>query len=561
MVFERHPRPPRRKGRGGFVLILVMIVVTMVSLAGLSFVVTLSTENKAAHLHGDQLQLEHVAASGTELLKAICGQSREDQQQMGGMFENPTLFRGVLVVDGQSEKQNARFSVVSPRIEDGRMAGIRFGVQDESARLNLALLPQWEAWEIGSGQRALMNLPGMTEAIADAILDWLDPDGTPRPAGAEAEYYASRGLPYGPRNGVPTSLEELLLVREVGRQALFGLDADFNHLTDETEIRMASGGFGDPSGEGALPWASMLTVYSAERNVTYEGRRRIDLNEKDLAKLYRRLGKAFEPSWTRFIIAYRQFGPERAGKAPSPEDGADLNVVATGPGKARFRRRRGRPADEIDLSLPARFQIESVLDLIGARVELHDPGEEDTGPRQGRVLESPFENDPVLMRDYLPKLADQTTVDHRAVIPGRVNVNEATREVLLGVPGLDPSTVDRIIASRGMRFGQNDPARRHATWLLTDGLVELDQMKRLLPYLTGRGDVFRAQVVAAYGEGGMAARAELVVDGTSSPPRQLYWKDMRLLGRGYPLEVLGVKSTGEASTAGMTMEGFDEMAL
>ena len=111
---------------------------------------------------------------------------------------------------------------------------------------------------------------------------------------------------------------------------------------------------------------------------------------------------------------------------------------------------------------------------------------------------------------------------------------------------------------RGVGFGENDPGRRHATWLLTEGLVDLDQMKELSRYLTGRGDVFRAQVIAGYGGGGLSARAELVVDGTGSPPRQLYWKDMRLLGRGFPLEALGLQSTQDASTAGMTIEGFDE---
>ena len=43
----------------------------------------------------------------------------------------------------------------------------------------------------------------MTEAIADAILDWIDPDDAPRPFGAEAEYYQGLGVPYVPRNGVP----------------------------------------------------------------------------------------------------------------------------------------------------------------------------------------------------------------------------------------------------------------------------------------------------------------------------------------------------------------------
>ena len=48
------------------VLIIVVVVVAMLSLAGLSFVATMHTENKAVHIQANQLQLEHVVGSGVE---------------------------------------------------------------------------------------------------------------------------------------------------------------------------------------------------------------------------------------------------------------------------------------------------------------------------------------------------------------------------------------------------------------------------------------------------------------------------------------------------------------
>jgi len=35
------------------------------------------------------------------------------------------------------------------------------------------------------------------------------------------------------------------------------------------------------------------------------------------------------------------------------------------------------------------------------------------------------------------------------------------------------------------------------------------------------------------------ARAEVVIDSTTVPPRQVYWKDLGLLGRGFSREVVG----------------------
>ena len=108
------------------------------------------------------------------------------------------------------------------------------------------------------------------------------------------------------------------------------------------------------------------------------------------------------------------------------------------------------------------------------------------------VLSCPLEDNPQAVRDQLPRLADLTTTTDQAVIYGRVNVNEAPRCVLLGVPGLDAAVVDRILSLRSTIADASGPGRRDAVWLLTEGLVDRPTMKALWPYLTGGGDVFRA---------------------------------------------------------------------
>jgi len=585
---------PRGAGRrSGMVVFVVMVVIVMISLAGLSFVLTMSTENKAAHLHGDELQLEQVAASGVELLKAVCEMAPTERARLGGLADNSERFRGVLVVDDGEGSHHARFSLVSPRIEEGQIVGSRFGAENESARLNLTALLDWEEQHAGAGHEALMNLPGMTEAIAAAILDWIDDDATPRASGAEADYYLGRGVPYGPRNATPTSLEELLLIRDVSRELLFGADADFNYQVDPRE--QSATGLASGTSEQQVPWASLLTVYSAERNATDEGRPRVHLNQNDLGALYQQLTEVFDESWARFIVAYRQFGPSDAAPGLDPTRPDRPQIGRPRPDRARMGERRGRfgmrgpgirsgfggvdpvppppgepvrpirpgrprglggdPVPELDLSLPAEFELASVLDLVGSRVQF--PGEEDDEgePQPGPVLESPFADDRNAMREYLPKLLDAVTLSEEKVIRGRINVNEAPREVLLAVPGMESSVVNQILAARAAHTG-DDGSRRHAAWLLSEGIVDLEGMKRLMPFLTGGGDVFRAQVVAFFDDSDLSARAEVVVDATVSPARQVYWKDMRLLGRGYSLEDLGARTPTDATPVAAP---FDEL--
>ncbi len=73
---RNHNRSTRRKPPRAMVLIIVVVVVAMISLAGLSFVSVMSIENRAARLQAGQLQLEHVAGSAVELLKAFLAQPR-----------------------------------------------------------------------------------------------------------------------------------------------------------------------------------------------------------------------------------------------------------------------------------------------------------------------------------------------------------------------------------------------------------------------------------------------------------------------------------------------------
>ena len=99
-----------------------------------------------------------------------------------------------------------------------------------------------------------MQLPGMTEALADALLDWVDTDESPRGFGAEAEYYETLSPPYAPRNGLPECLDELLLVRDVTRQLLYGGDDNRNdQLEPEETVRIeAAATTGNTGGEASF---------------------------------------------------------------------------------------------------------------------------------------------------------------------------------------------------------------------------------------------------------------------------------------------------------------------
>ncbi len=516
-------RASRRHHRSALVLVLVLIVVMMVALAGFTFAELMLTENKAARLNGEQLRLQQAIHSGVEHIKQFVEQPRATRDAAGGPHNNPRLFQAMPLEpelrDPGASANRLRFSVVAPasgEIPSQTLSpGIRFGLENESGRLHLADVLRYEQQTPGAGKDALLKLPGMTEAIAEAILDWIDPDSQPRPLGAEGDFYEGLEKPYSPRNGLPDCLEELLLVKGVTRELLFGGDANYNRILEPGENVPASRQTRAASIGPAEPWSWFLTLYSAQGNRDMQGQPRINLNSMHLVELHQRLTAAVGPEVAGFVIAYRQFGPTAPAVA-----GASAAPTA---GPAAF-----------DPTLPpaVAFTLRSVLDLVGVQVVVPASGSGGTA----MTFASPITIESGSL-EFLHKLLDVAAFDDLPVQSGLVSVNDAPAVVLQAVPGIDESLAQQIVTAR--QNASNVPtARRYPTWLLTEGLVDLETMKLLMPYLCGGGDVYRAQVVAHFDQPGLAVRAEVVIDGTSGAAREVLWRDLRFYGPGYPTEWL-----------------------
>jgi type II secretory pathway component PulK len=532
-------RFPRGKlHRRGSMLLLTLIVVALLTLGAMAFFERMFAEHRASRAHGRQLQARHLAESGIEYIKAVVAQDPKTLLESGGLYANPSLFQGILVMDDPFAAFRGRFTALSPDLTtDGYYGGVRYGLENESSRLNLnTVLLADNSGEDGA-RKVLMTLPGITESIADAILDWLDEDHDSRLLGAERDYYSSINPPYEPRNGPLGSIEELLLVREVTPALLFGADLNRNTGIEVSEEPLTKiDNFDNSTGMLNRGWAAYLTLDSAESNLRPDGTPKIDVNMDNLEELHKLLEAALDRDMANFIVAYRQGGPYEGDSPGQPASGITL-----------------------DFTQPGRQKLNTILDLIGISTEIAKPAgsggtsggesqnpsaEQGGGGNQNQnsktVVEAAFSDEPGAMQRYLVKLMDNLSVNPAPAIPGRLNINQAPRRLLAGVPGLTSTAVDLIIASRDVTLGQQRPEQVHETWLLTDGIVELDQMKKLIALVTTGGSVYRAQVVGFYDAEGPADRVEVVIDATQTPPIIRRRWDLRELGPGYSREVLGV---------------------
>jgi hypothetical protein len=523
--------------RPGSILMVVLIVVMVVSLGAYTFSAMMLAHNETALLSSNHQQARWLVDSGIDTIRVHLSLTESDRLESGGSYDNPVLFQAINIVPDPDPVAAGNFTVLSPAINsDGYTAGIRYGLENESARLNLNALLTADDYAENGGRTLLMALPGMTEQEADAIMDWIDEDDEPREYGAEYDYYQGLSSPYTPTNGPFNTVEELLLVRGVSPQLLFGADVNRNGMVDAHEqaalsavqqiadltATAESAAENMVSGSLERGWSSYLTLYSQENNLNINGEPRINFNEEDLTKLHQDLSAVFSVDVANFVILYRQGLPTAGSSDAIPIPAA---------------------AYQIDLTVAAEKEITQILELIGLSLE-GPPAVDGEDPI---IIESPW---PAIgLGSYIDHLMDNSSTNDNPTIPGRLNINVAPRTLLEGVPGLTTEAIDRIIQERF-----TDPTQdtsnytRHETWLVKNLIVTLEEMKLLQPFITGNGDVYRAQIIGYYEGGKASSRAEVVIDSTTVTPRVRLWRDISHLGRGYPLEVLGYQyRTGAAS--------------
>jgi hypothetical protein len=590
--------------RRGMMLLLATVIVMVAMMTTYSYTDLMQAYDESARAEARRQQASQLVESGVSLVTVFLAQTPA-QRDAQGVLNNPQLFQANNVVQDLDGDARGSFSIVAPGMdEQGRISGLRFGLQNESDKIHLNALPAMDAlgdlasaagidptlggstgaasgsgagtgstrrsstMAGGGGQpstasQLLMGLPYMTQELSDAILDFIDEDDTPRPFGCEREYYGQLQPAYAPKNGPLDSLEELLLVRGVTPTLLFGFDRNRNGLIDPYE-RPAGGGTTTMSNGGDFAgWSSYFTLYSVEANRRADGTLRVNINSADLEKLYKDLKTAFSKSqwadnWASFIVAYRMTGqPGGGGLAGSLLGGASGGSTggpSGGPsGQPPGGAMGGIPGGQGggggqggEGGAPPQPWQPALLERMNI-----DRGGGVTATQildlinatvtiEGQTYSSPFVDTPIAMADYLPYLMANLSTQSAPTLPGRINIMHCPAEVMAGLPGMNPTLADQLVKARGSRSTSEN--RKYETWPMVEGYVTTAQMRQLLPFVTTGGDAFRAQIVGYYEGIPGYSRAEVVFDSSRAKPQILFWRNLTHLGRGFDVATLGISS-------------------
>jgi type II secretory pathway component PulK len=260
-------QPPSSGRRVGLILVAVLWIVAVIGFIGVGFAFRTNTDLKAGYYVRQRMQAQLLAESAIERARALLAsvsQSQAAVDRLGDGWDDAPDLCADQTLEGLPEGVYSLIGRIDPTDQD-----LRYGLVDENSKIDLNT----------ATRDMLLKLPGMTEEIADSIIDWRDPDDTPGPRGAESAYYLNLRHPYQCKNAAFESVDELLLVRGMTSSILYGEDANRNGLLDPNEDDADASPPAD-NRDGVLNPGlyRYLTVWSQVPNTDAAGRPRININ-------------------------------------------------------------------------------------------------------------------------------------------------------------------------------------------------------------------------------------------------------------------------------------------
>ena len=473
-----HPPPfPHRPRRG---TILVAALWAMIILAGVTllFARSMRVEVISANNRVSAVQAAAIVRGAEQYVIALAESAAGDPS---AIVEAPAESLAV-GEDPYDRRPLGYFWLIKP--DPGNTELTAFGLVDENSKIDLGSAPPEE----------LLKLPGMTNDVADAIVDWRDPDGAVTNQGAENEYYMSLPQPYNAKNDRLESVEELRLVKGMTEEILFGWDRNRDGILDARE--QAWGGTATAfnaatgAGRGIAPF---VTVYSTEPAAAGTGL--ADVNG-DAQQLQEAMAKSLPPDRVTAILQRAGAGGQGGGGPGGQPGGGGGGGGGQQPQRFssvfEFAARGGMTPQE----------LRQVYDSLSASVVAAAPT---TAPAGGGGAAA-----------------------RASVVRGRLNLNTAPREAIACLTGLEQQDVENLV---GARQGEGT-ATSSLAWVYE--ALGPEKAAQVGSRLTNKSYQYSADIVAVTANGKSFKRVRIVVDGRQTPARIVYRKDVTDLG--WPLD-------------------------
>lgn len=449
------------KRDSGLALIATLWILAVLFVLASEYLFVLHLERRMSQNLVERTQLEYAAKSAIALF-------------IRGLAEDTTPYDG----ENDSWTQAIEGAIEDPVLAD-RAYTYQLSASDENARVDVNLATEEMI-------RALLRL---TAAAEEAI-----------PALSQAIVQARQERPF-------SSVGDLARVEGMTEAILYGnpnLDAE------------------DPEAPPRLPLVDLLTVYSADRNVTLSGQNRTNIATADANALRQGLRgpnntEILTQAEAEAIVAYRQ-------QTAFPSVANLLDVPAVTQSVLDGARDRLSTQDEQD-----RVNLNTVDANTLAQVPGFDLGTAEDVIRHRNQVGSfqnvdEIRNARVFTLDEVKQIVDQATITNDTILRGVVNVNTARAEILALLPGMDSNKAQAIVSRRSSSQTAQGEAFDSIGDLLDVAGVDENTFKQVANYVTYRTQVFRVNASGIAPDGQTLARVTAVLDRSGNQVRYRFWQ-------------------------------------
>jgi general secretion pathway protein K len=190
----------RRHDERGVALLLAILVLALLVALILEFDSDARREYREAAAFRDNFKATVLTRAAVQAARAVLQQDHLRDRQTGQMYDATTDLWA--------------FPIQKYQIGDGLMSA---QIEDERSKLNLndlatAVDPNLKKTKVLRFKR-LFNLLQINPDLVDAIVDWVDADDIPEPAGAESVYYQALRPSYRAANAPLQTLREMRLIK------------------------------------------------------------------------------------------------------------------------------------------------------------------------------------------------------------------------------------------------------------------------------------------------------------------------------------------------------------
>ena len=191
----------RKADERGVALLLALLVLTLLVALILEFDVEARREYREAAAFRDNFKASMLTRAAVQAARAVLQQDFIRDKQTGEFFDGPTDLWAM--------------PIKNYAIGDGLLSA---QIEDERGKLNLNDLAANPGDELQRKAKILrlkrlFEFLQVSPDLVDALIDWVDQDENPEPAGAESVYYQSQKPAYRAANGPLPALGDLRLVK------------------------------------------------------------------------------------------------------------------------------------------------------------------------------------------------------------------------------------------------------------------------------------------------------------------------------------------------------------